>query len=109
MKSLIQVLILITFSIGAFAQDLGWNCMVSPKDMSRVDSLKLPGYLSMIGILTISPENCSQVETSVSSDTCIIDGHKVVVGLDPLKSELLTKGEEVIPLMCEENLEHSTW
>ncbi len=104
MKSLILCLTLIS-SLSAFAQELGWNCVVPEAHQAQVARLKLPGYLATIGILTVAPKHCSVIAPTIYSDVCRVKGHTITIGLNPAESLLTTKAGKYVPVLCEANRE----
>ncbi len=103
MKKLFILFALAIVADTSLASTWGWNCLVSDRrNEPVVESLRLPGYLPTIGVLTISDVKCKQIGPAIYSDFCVLNNsYAVGIGINPQRSELLSRNGRKIGLSCE--------
>ncbi|HXH29304.1 MAG TPA: hypothetical protein VNJ01_00705 [Bacteriovoracaceae bacterium] len=104
MKTLILTLFILIASKNSYATKLGWVCLLDDRaDEQTLRTLKFPGYLPEIGILTVIPRLCNKPGPANLTDTCVVKGHSIFIGNDPQSSSLKLKNGKTVSLRCEES------
>ena len=103
MIKFLSLLLVASLNFSAFASGTGYVCAVDERDQREIGSLRLPGYLQEIGVLTVAPQFCNHPHIAIYSDFCVVKGNEIVINLDPTQSFLVTRYGRKYFLACSRN------
>lgn len=100
MKIFLIALTVLLISPKSFAAKKSWACVFEDRaDAEFVSTLKLPGYLRTIEVLSIESKYCK------SDYLCSMKGHTIEIGRKTIASTLITTSGREIRMQCEEILD----